>query len=122
MSEKDSLFSEEHLTIGILTDQEIEAGVSRGTLITGSTFHASSLQPSSYDIRVGKLGIIGGQGQELQLIQAPMELEPGAYGGVISFERLHLPSNVCARIGSKRALSYDGVILLTGSVVDPGYE
>jgi hypothetical protein len=51
-----------------------------------------------------------------------MELEPGAYGGVVSYERLHLPSNICARIGSKRALSYDGVILLTGSLVDPGYE
>jgi len=51
-----------------------------------------------------------------------MELSPGAYGGVISLERLVLPADICARIGSKRALSYDGVILLTGSLVDPGYE
>lgn len=125
MPEKDSkspLFSDQDPTLGILTDQEIEAAVSRGNLITGSTFHASSLQPSSYDIRVGRLGIIGGHGQQIQLTQAPMELEPGAYGGVVSFERLQLPSNVAARIGSKRALSYDGVILLTGAVVDPGYE
>lgn len=125
MPEKDSkspLFSDQDLTVGILTDQEIEAAVSRGALITGTTFHASSLQPSSYDIRVGRLGIIGGQGQELQLTQAPMELEPGAYGGVVSYERLHLSPNIAARIGSKRALSYDGVILLTGAVVDPGYE
>ena len=125
MPEKDpkpALFSDQDLTVGILTDNEIEAAVSRGALITGSTFHASSLQPSSYDIRVGRLGIIGGQGQELQLTQSPMELEPGAYGGVISYERLLLPSNIAARIGSKRALSYDGVILLTGGVVDPGYE
>jgi dCTP deaminase len=116
------LFADQEAVPGVLTDVEIEAAVSRGALITGSTFHATSLEPSSYDIRVGRKGIIGGQGVELDLSQSPMELEPGAYGGVVSYERLHLPSNVCARIGSKRALSYDGVILLTGSLVDPGYE
>src|SRR5207302_11362782 len=89
---------------------------------TGGTFQIASLEASSYDIRVGRKAIIGGQGMEIDLAKAPIELEPGAYGGVVSLERLHLPSNICARIGSKRALSYDGVILLTGSLVDPGYE
>ncbi len=37
-------------------------------------------------------------------------------------ECFDLPENISARIGSKRALSYDGVILLTGSTIDPGYR
>lgn len=125
MAEKNSnppLFSEHAAKSGVLTDQEIEAAVSRGMLITGNTFQTASLEASSYDIRVGRKAIIGGQGMEIDLAKGAIELEPGAYGGVVSFERLHLPSNICARIGSKRALSYDGVILLTGSLVDPGYE
>lgn len=50
-----------------------------------------------------------------------LELSPGAYAGLVSFEKINLPLNVFARIGSKRSLSYDGMILLTGSLVDPGY-
>jgi len=107
---------------GVLIDSEIQDAVQRNWLISKDTFQASSLEASSYDIRVGAKGVIGGQGVELDLRRDTMELGPGAYGGIISHEKLSLPDNVCARIGSKRALSYEGVILLTGSVVDPGYE
>jgi dCTP deaminase len=125
MLEKDprsSLFPDNELQTGVLTDREIESAVSRGMLVTGNTFQQASLEASSYDVRVGNKGIVGGEGVEIDLKKATMELEPGAYGGVISLERFQLPSNICARIGSKRALSYDGVILLTGSMVDPGYD
>ncbi len=124
MPEKNStpLFSDQDAPVGVLTDREIETALSRGLLIERNTFQLASLEASSYDIRVGRKAIIGGQGVEIDLAKGPVELEPGAYGGIISYERLHLPPNVCARIGSKRALSYDGVILLTGALVDPGYE
>lgn len=117
-----SLFSDGELTSGVLTDSEIENAVSSGNLIAKETFQKGALEASSYDISVGFKGILGGEGREIDLMKEPMELGPGAYGGIISLERLKLPNKVCARIGSKRALSYDGVILLTGSVVDPGYD
>lgn len=107
---------------GPLVDVEIEEAVARGLLIQRDTFKPTSLEASSYDIRVGAKGVLGGEGAEIDLQRDAMELSPGAYGGVISLERLVLPADTCARIGSKRALSYDGVILLTGSLVDPGYE
>ena len=125
MMEKDprsSLFPDNELQTGVLTDREIESAVSRGMLVTGNTFQQASLEASSYDVRVGNKGIVGGEGVEIDLKKGTMELEPGSYGGVISLERFQLPANICARIGSKRALSYDGVILLTGSMVDPGYD
>lgn len=116
------LFPDGDVRIGPLTDSEIELAVGRGELIIRNTFVQAGLEASSYDIRVGLKGILGGIGTEINLEKEPMELAPGAYAGVISLECLSLPSNVCARIGSKRALSYDGVILLTGALVDPGYE
>lgn len=51
-----------------------------------------------------------------------MEIPPGAYAGIVSYEKMSSPRNICARLGSKRALSYEGIILLTGSIVDPGYS
>ncbi len=108
--------------MGSLIDIEIQDYIDHGKLIQRDTFKSTCLEASSYDIRVGAKGILGGEGKEIALEEEAMELTPGAYGGVISLERLILPKDVCARIGSKRALSYDGVILLTGSLVDPGYE
>jgi deoxycytidine triphosphate deaminase len=116
------LFPDGQVGSGSLTDSEIEAAIGRQELIIKGTYVQSSLEASSYDVRVGSKGILGGVGIEINLDKEPMELPPGAYGGVISLECLSLPANICARIGSKRALSYDGVILLTGALVDPGYE
>lgn len=107
----------------ILSDKEINDYVTRGLLIQKDTFNSVSLEASSYDIRVGKKGIIGGEGVEINLQQnQTLEIPPGAYAGIISYEKMNFPKNICARLGSKRALSYDGVILLTGSIVDPGYQ
>lgn len=116
------LFADNTGVSGVLIDGEIENAVERNWLVSKDTFQPSSLEASSYDIRVGLKGVIGGEGVEIDLRKNPMELGPGAYGGVISYEKLSLPDNVCGRIGSKRALSYEGVILLTGTIVDPGYE
>ena len=116
------LFPENAGRSGVLTDSEIQDAVDRNWLISKDTFQQSALEASSYDIHVGLKGILGGAGGELDLVRTVMELGPGAYGGVISRERVSMPENMCARIGSKRALSYEGVILLTGSIVDPGYE
>lgn len=106
----------------ILSDKEINDYVQDGYLISKGTFSSSSLEASSYDIRVGKKGIIGGTGNEIDLISGYLELQPGSYAGIVSYEKFKLPSTIAARLGAKRALSYDGIILLTGSIVDPGYE
>lgn len=118
------LFAEDpKINSTILSDKEISDYVSRGLLITKETFNLSSLEASSYDIRVGKKGIIGGEGIEINLDQnQTLEIPPGAYAGIISFEKIDFPKNICARLGSKRALSYDGIILLSGSIIDPGYK
>jgi deoxycytidine triphosphate deaminase len=107
---------------GVLADSEIESEVSSGWLISKESFDRASLEASGYDIRVGAKGVVGGEGREVDLRSEPIQLGPGAYCGVISQEKVKLPDHIVARIGSKRALSYDGVILLTGTVVDPGYE
>lgn len=118
-----TLFSSDpNLNSSILSDKEINDYVVRGLLIEKETFSSNSLEASSYDLRVGSKGIIGGEGVEVDLIQIKtLEIPPGAYAGIVSYEKMNFPRNICARLGSKRALSYDGIILLSGSIVDPGY-
>jgi deoxycytidine triphosphate deaminase len=116
------LFSDSRGATGVLTDAEIQNGIDLGWLISRDTFSASSLEASSYDIRVGGKGIVGGLGTDIDVREEALELGPGAYGAVVSLEKLLLPEEVCARIGSKRGLAYEGIILLTGTIVDPGYQ
>lgn len=105
-----------------LCDKEIAECASHGILITKETYSPASLEASSYDIRVGKKGIVGGDGNEIDLTSETLEIPPGAYAGIVSYENMNFPKNIAARLGSKRALSYEGIILLTGSIVDPGYK
>jgi len=121
--DRDSRLIPEPLRPGvILTDIQIEQLVSSGALVSRETFDRRGLDACSYDVRVGRKGIIGGQGQELDLTKQPMEVGPGAYAAIISEEKVKLPANIVARINSKRSFSYEGIALLTGSQIDPGYE
>ncbi len=49
-------------------------------------------------------------------------VEPGEVVFVLSKERLNLPQNVYVQLNPKRSLSQDGIELMGGLTVDPGYE
>jgi|SRR5579871_546212 len=86
-------------------------------------FDAESLEPDSYDLRVGIKGLKGGSGDEQEISHSNgLMVEAGCYVAVISAEKIKLPADVCAFIGAKRRLSYEGIMLLTGMQVHPGYE
>jgi len=116
-----NLFSEHGIGTTILLSDDIITMVQNQRLIIDG-FDKGCLQSTSYDFRIGKKAVVGGQGNELDLEDRPLVIDPGSYAGLISLEKVKLPNNVYAQIGSKRKFSYDGLILLTGSIIDPGYE
>ena len=116
------LFDELDPKSSILPAKNVAEMVSNGALIDQETYDERCLQSTSYDVRIGKRAIVGGQGNTIDLTKQPLVLHPGCYAGVVSHERFRLPDRILAQIGGKRKLSYDGLILLTGSIVDPGYE
>lgn len=84
-------------------------------------FDKDSLRESSYDIRLGATVIV--DGAEIQVKgDLPVRIPPGSYAVTMSSERFDMPPNLCGLIGSKRKLSYKGVILLSGVHVHPGYK
>src|SRR5437868_2396614 len=113
---QEALFPGPSAGSAVLTDAEIHEAIESGLLIDKQTYSRNSLEPCSYDIRIGAKGILGGQGVEIDLKASALELGPGTYAGIVSLERLILPRNIFARIGAKRFFSYEGVILLTGSL------
>ena len=119
--QKDSSFVEDN-QFRIMTRTELSEWITEGKLISKETYSPTCLEPTSYDVRVGKTAVIGGSKSEIDLTQEPLTIEAGCYAGVISHEKFLLPTNVSASIGSKRKFSYEGIFLLTGSLIDPGYE
>jgi deoxycytidine triphosphate deaminase/uncharacterized coiled-coil protein SlyX len=85
-------------------------------------FSANHVAPCSYDFSAGGSYVIAGGGATENTSSKPLVIGPGSYAGLISAERVKVPANVYMILGPKRKLSYDGIILLSGSVVDPGYE
>jgi dCTP deaminase len=116
------LFSEP-LTPGvILTDAQIRHLVDAGSLIDLATFDEKGLDAVSYDVRIGKKAIMGGKGTEIDLTKDSLEISPGGYAAVISAECVAIPDDIVARINTKRSFSYEGIALLTGTQIDPGYK
>jgi len=117
---KTALFPEPLKPGVILADTQITQLVEHASMI--EPFAPQGLDSVSYDVRVGKKGIIGGQGLELDLTKTALELQPGGYAAVVSLEKVKIPDDVVVRINAKRSFSYEGIALLTGTQIDPGYE
>ena len=85
-------------------------------------FLVKNLASCAYDFSVGTKSVVAGQGVEKDIRESALVLGPGEYAGFISHEKVVLPANICVSLGPKRRLAYDGIILLSGSIIHPGYE
>lgn len=88
-------------------------------------FLDANLASCTYDLTAGAKALLVGVEQATEHAIRPdlsLRLEPGAYAGIISQEKVCIPANVLVHLGPKKRLSYDGIILLSGSVIHPGYE
>jgi deoxycytidine triphosphate deaminase len=104
----------------ILLSEQIVQLEQRLSLI--QPFAKGNLAPCSYDFCAGSSYVQAGGGATDNTSKEPLTLGPGSYAGLISREKVKIPPNMYVMLGPKRKLSYEGIILLSGSVVDPGYE
>jgi deoxycytidine triphosphate deaminase len=107
----------------ILTKSFLLELIKDNGLISNSTFAETSLNFPSYDVRVGSRVVFSGSGEIKELRENDtFPIPAGAYVGIVSRENFNLPENVIGIIGTKRRFSYEGLILLTGFIVDAGYQ
>lgn len=106
--------------VSILRYEDIEEEVRHGRLI--SQHIASSIQPSSYDMRVGTVfrdgQIINGSHQRSgdQIV-----IQPGEILTVLTLEELILPSDMTAIAFPMNTWSSEGLLVLNPGYVDPGF-
>ncbi|MCM1123574.1 MAG: hypothetical protein NC416_13415 [Eubacterium sp.] len=112
----------------VVTESTIKAWIHRGDIIeSGDECCAEGIK---YDFRLGSkflkayFGRVMDYGTDLQTAEDKRKavVEPGEVVFVLSQERLNLPPNVYVQLSPKRSLSQDGIELMGGLTVDPGYE
>ena len=112
----------------VITEEELRGWIEQGEVIQeGNTTCAEGIK---YDFRLGDKFLKAYFGRtmdyEVDLQSAEDKrravVEPGEVVFVLSKERLKLPDNVYVQLSPKRSLSQDGIELMGGLTIDPGYE
>jgi dCTP deaminase len=88
-------------------------------------FDTKSVQPASYDLRLGNLVYLPSRPDEpIDLADhgGAFRLPPYGTAVVTTYEDLKLPSNILGRIGLKSSFARTGLIASTGPQIDPGFH
>lgn len=112
----------------VITENTIKKWIQEGKVIQCG--EESCAEGIKYDFRLGSkflkayFGRVMDYDIDLQTAEDKRKavVEPGEVVFVLSKERLSLPSNVYVQLSPKRSLSQDGIELMGGLTVDPGYE
>jgi deoxycytidine triphosphate deaminase len=108
----------------VLSSEEIKAQCTLpGRLIR--PFRTEALKPAAYDVVIAKDGMITPDGQIFEPGEEcarPLILEPGDTAFVSTNETFDMPGWLTGTISIKASLARQGVLLLTGLVVDPHYR
>lgn len=114
---------------GILSDGEI-ARLSDPSLPEAErlidVLDEDQLRPAGYDVAIGKDQLTTPQGQRFakgtDYTDGVLMLEPGDTAELSSRESVTLPRNIAATLSVKTHLARQGLLLLTGNVIDPSYH
>lgn len=105
----------------LLSDGEIKEMLGKEIVIEG--FDEESLQPSSYDMRIGKRALVSHAETEIDVEKnRSVAIRPGEFALLTTYEKVKLASNVAGHIGVKSYYTRKGLVLLAGLQIDPGFE
>ncbi len=114
---------------GVLSDVEIRERSSHNELIVAPIDEAG-LRPAAYDVKVAKDGLIAPDGREVppdgegwrrRRRIRKVVLQPGDAALFSTAERFRLPLGVAGNITIRNRLAIEGLMLLSGMLIDPGY-
>jgi dCTP deaminase len=105
----------------LLTDGEIKEMMGEEIVIEG--FDDEFLQPSSYDMRIGKKALVSHSDTESDVEKnGSVVIKPGEFALLTTHEGVKLAPNITGHIGVKSYYTRKGVVLLAGLQIDPGFE
>jgi deoxycytidine triphosphate deaminase len=101
---------------GVLSGGEIEL-----LGLIEENFDRASVRRAGYDVRIGPSAITADGTKEFSNVEQVI-LEPGQSAVVPTEELFRLPPNVAGNIALKTRAASEGLLLLSGLLVDPEYE
>jgi dCTP deaminase len=106
----------------LLSDIEIRDAIKKKKIII-DPFIDASLQPASYDLRIGKRALVSGMENEIDLEnKRSFTLKAGDFALMTTLEKITLSNDTVAHIGMKSYYIRKGLILLAGLQIDPGWD
>lgn len=106
----------------LLSDVEIRETMQKGNLRI-EPFDEQSLQPASYDLRIGKKMLVSGEEAQIDMeARRSVTLKAGQFALLTTLERITLPNDIAAHIGMKSYYVRKGIVLLAGLQIDPGWD
>jgi len=105
----------------MMSDQEIKDAIESGQLVI-EPFFADCLQPSSYDLSLGGFAYLSGKVEKIDVEHKDLDLLPGQFALVITYEKLKMPADIAGYIGISSRWTRKGLLLLHGLQIDPGFE
>ena len=92
-------------------------------------FKKNLIQPASYDLRLGKRILAGPLGPEklgevvdFSEKRPSYDIKSGQMVGIISYEKLEFPLDICGRFGVRSSYARLGIDAFGGLQLDPGFK
>ena len=105
-----------------MTDTEIRQGMEQGDLDI-DPFADGSLEPASYDLRVGHEAFVSGSDSKIDIANRGLVIiDPGEFAVVCTRERVHCGPQVAGQLGLCSPYARQGLTLLSGPQIDPGFN
>lgn len=106
----------------LMSDKDIQEARSSGELIIRDFFQ-ESLQPASYDMRVGEGAFSSHEKVRIDVKSSgSLVVKPGVFVLVHTRESIKLSPKIAGRIGLRSFHARKGLALLAGPQIDPGFE
>lgn len=106
----------------MLTDAEIRDAVKTG-LLEIDPIADDCLQPASYDLRVGAEAFVSGTDQKIDVANRGLVIiDPGEFAVLVTRERVRCGPQIAGQLGLESKYARQGLTLLSGPQVDPGFD
>ncbi len=106
----------------MLADEEIRrAMAAREVLI--DPFSEDGLQPASYDFRIGRGAFTSSTREKVDVSEKGLiVIEPGDFAVVETRERVEFSPQIAALLGLRSEYARQGLLMLSGPQIDPGFR
>jgi deoxycytidine triphosphate deaminase len=109
--------------MGVLNHEQIRDRLGRGEIFVHPTWHKDQLRPAGYDLRIAPkiLALNNKVFEHGEDVGDLLKLHPGDAAYVQSVEVFCMPWDLTANLGLRFSYARQGLSVLTGLLVDPGF-